>query len=93
MNILNMIAVSTVATIISFSAFADQNHKLQAPCKSDRNTTQTMPMMGGNQNGMSMMQHMQQRQAMMQVHMVKMETHMENIDASLKQLVELSKNK
>ena len=63
-----------------------------------------MPMMGGNQGGMGMMHgnkggmppmmmNMQQKQAMMQAHMVKMETHMANIEALLKELVELSKNK
>jgi hypothetical protein len=123
MKILNMIVVSTFATVVSFSALADQNHKSEAPFKPAYNTTQTMPMMGGNQGGMGMMQgnrggmpmmggnqggmpmmhgnkggmpmmmKMQQKQAMMQAHMLKMETHLANIEALLKELVELSKNK
>ena len=50
-----------------------------------------MPMMQGQQGGMPMMQMMQERHAMMQAHMTKMETHMANIEALLRQLVELQK--
>jgi hypothetical protein len=50
-----------------------------------------MPMMQGQQGGMPMMQMMQERHAMMQAHMTKMETHMANIEGLLRQLVELQK--
>ena len=55
MKILNMIIASTVATIISFGVFADQNHKLEAPIKLADNTTQSMTMMGSDQANIPMM--------------------------------------
>ena len=61
----------------------------QMPMKGDQ--PGTMPMMGGNMGNMPMMQMMQKRHAMMQAHMLKMETHMANIEALLGQLVELQK--
>lgn len=85
----------TVASL-SFVVLADQN--------ADTSNGQSMPMMQGHQgnmpmmhgmqgqpNGMPMMQMMQQRQAKMDDHMQKMETHMANIKALLEQLVELQK--
>ena len=65
MKILNTIAISTVATIISLSAFANQNSKSEAPCKSSDNTTQSMPMMGGDQNNMPMTKGNQTGMSMM----------------------------
>lgn len=50
-----------------------------------------MPMMAGGMEGMPMMKMMQERHAVMQAHMVKMETHMANVEALLTQLVELQK--
>ena len=62
-----------------------------------------MPMMYGNQERMGMMygyrddmamsQYMKQRQATMQAHMLKMEKHLADIAASLKELIELQKRK
>lgn len=60
-----------------------------------------MPMMGNQQNRLSMKQlkkmnkrkMRQQKQAMKKAQMKKMETHLENIEALLKELVELQKNK
>ena len=54
MKVLNIIVVSTVATIISFGVFADQNHKSGAPNKLTDNTTQSMLMMGSGQANMPM---------------------------------------
>ncbi len=50
-----------------------------------------MPMMYGQQGQMPMLQLMQQRHAVADEHMKKMEQHMANIEALLKQLVELQK--
>ncbi len=50
-----------------------------------------MPMMYGQQGQMPMLQLMQQRHAVADAHMKKMEQHMANIEALLKQLVELQK--
>jgi hypothetical protein len=48
-------------------------------------------MMNGPERGMPMMQMMQQKQAMMQEHVKNTERHLANIEALLKQLVELQK--
>lgn len=50
-----------------------------------------MPMMGGGQSGMPMMRGSQGGMPMMRAHMSKMERHMENIEALLRQLVEQKK--
>ncbi len=50
-----------------------------------------MPMMYGQQGQMPWMQMMQQRQAVMDEHMKRMEAHMANIESLLQQLVELQK--
>ncbi len=61
------------------------------PMNGDMKAMGNMPMMGGMNGEMPMMKMMEERQAMMQEHMKKMETSMGNIESLLQQLVELQK--
>jgi len=108
MKLIRMSTAAMLASIISISAVADEDHH---PGQDQAETSQTptaggqmpgmmgqqgqMPMknrmMNGQGRGMPMMQMMQQKQAMMQEHMKKTEGHLANIEALLKQLVELQK--
>ncbi|OGT88126.1 MAG: hypothetical protein A2286_03640 [Gammaproteobacteria bacterium RIFOXYA12_FULL_61_12] len=89
-------AITTIlfAGAISFGASAQP--AATAETAQDANATpQAMPMMGNPQGGgmPCMMQRMQQGQAMMPQHMQNMETRLANIEALLKELVELQKKK
>jgi len=101
MNIVKAIAISTLVSTVIFAtsvAFSEESK----PAKSVEGTPPAMPhmmygqpghmpMMEGKQGQMSYMQMMQQRHAAADEHMKRMETHMANIEALLKQLVELQK--
>lgn len=103
MKLIKMSTAAMLASIISISAVADENHHpgedqaaaSQMPAAGGQmpKMNQQGPMAGmmGQQGQMPMMQMMHQKQAMMQEHMKKTEGHLANIEALLKQLVELQK--
>jgi len=82
-NISRTMAMTILVASISLVAHADSEHSGQE----QEMTSHSMPEKG--MGGMPMMKKMQGKQAMMQAHMSKMETHLANIEALLKQLVEL----
>ncbi len=97
MNIKKTLLVCAMTIGLSLPAFADNNNTQAA--NPPPNPEMNMPgqhMMGGNQSrmpmmggpkGMPMMNMMQQKQA----HMQRMETHLGNIEALLRELVALQK--
>lgn len=100
MKVINMIAIAAIVTTASFSVLAGETDKAltdpQAVTAATEHHTGKqggIPMMDGKQGGMPMMEMMQKKQDAMQEHMQKMETHMVNIEAMLKELVQLQKSK
>ncbi len=101
MNIVKMIAISTLASTVALtsSAAISGEAKSAGDAKTAYPTGQHMmygqpghmPMMDGTQSQMPYIQMMQQRHAIADEHMQRMEKHMANIEALLKQLVELQK--
>ncbi|HID72422.1 TPA: hypothetical protein EYP38_00655 [Candidatus Micrarchaeota archaeon] len=102
MRIARLVFLSVLASGISPIALADAVEEVKTPAEATHSSSTAMPMMQGQRGhipmmgnpqggGMPMMKMMQERQAMMQAHMKKMETHLANIEALLKQLVELNR--
>ncbi|RUM94548.1 MAG: hypothetical protein DSZ28_02620 [Thiothrix sp.] len=96
MKLIKMSTAAILASIISISAVADEDHhpgedQAASSQMPEMNQQGQMPGMMGQPGQMPMMQMMQQKQAMMQEHMKKTEGHLANIEALLKQLVELQK--
>ena len=83
MNISKTIVMTVLVSSLSFAVNADSDHKEGG----QEMPSHSMPQAG--MGGMPMMQMMQEKQAMMKQHMTTMETHLANIEALLKQLVEL----
>ena len=95
MKIVKLIAVPTLATTVALAVLASASEQVK-PSSEVEGSPATMPMMGAQQGGMmtpQMMQKMQNRMAMQRQHMQTMETHLANIEALLRQLVELQKQK
>ena len=102
-SINKLMTMAVLVVSVPLSAMADTGHHpeesqtntaSQMPMTSGQKPMMSiqqgnMPMMGADMDSMPMMKMMQERHAMMQAHMVKMETHMSNIEALLGQLVEL----
>jgi hypothetical protein len=98
-----LIVVSAFASTLSWAALATASEQAQSASELGSPPSRAMPMQGGPQGGTSMMRGQQGRMPMMQgqqgrmpmmmqmkqAHMKKMETHLANIEALLKQLVEL----
>lgn len=97
MKLLNLMTATALATTISFSAMAETEHHPEEAAESASAKMPMgggqMPMMGAQQGGMMNPQMMQNMMAMRQKHMQTMETRLANIEALLRQLVELQKQK
>lgn len=83
---LHHLLIASALTLGSMTnAIASEDH--------DHSTQKATPMAGMSGMGMMNPEKMQKMMAMKKAHMKKMEKHLESIDASLKELVALQKNK
>ena len=87
MNAIKSVMIAAIISIISISAYADM--------PTMPNQQGNMPMMGNQQGSMPMMgnrrEMMQSMMSMKQQHMHKMENHLANIEALLRELVAIQK--
>ncbi len=91
MKITKTAIISTLVSVVVLATVAFAETTVSNPMPMMQGQQGGMPMMQGQQGNIPMMQMMgmmQQRHAVMDVHMQKMETHMQNIETLLQRLVD-----